>query len=333
MGFLSYHLRLYQLELQQLENSPITPERLTRARQLLQILADLTDEGYPELAEQLERTISGPARLRDYLRRAHAAPFPRPSPPPNCGALPYSAQDTELCAAISQAMRAAASAPDTAPVPFTDHLHRFCRWLGYDAQTAYIFLLRDTLLPFVCYSAQGRARIYPWLLSRSSFAALTGRQNADDDLRASIYNALESGCTTPRAFFQAVLPDIRQTITRFPQAKATLSAMLAAIPAERILVVESGCAGTFPLLLMSLDDRVDLRMYTTYPYLTGVYRTRIFTPRYEENRLFETMASQAQYFRFSGLRDGRFYVRTCTDAAVGRQSLQELKQMIPPRIR
>lgn len=212
MGFLSYHLRFYRSELQQLENSPITQERLTRARRLLQILADLTDEGYPELAEQLERTISGPSRLRDYLRRAHAAPFPRPSPPPNCGALPYSAQDTELCSAISQAMRAA-------------------------------------------------------------------------------------------------------------------------IPAERILVVESGCAGTFPLFLMSLDDRVDLRMYTTYPYLTGVYRTRIFTPRYAENRLFETMASQAQYFCFSGLLDGRFYVQTCTDAAVARQSLQELKQMIPPRIR
>ncbi len=93
------------------------------------------------------------------------------------------------------------------------------------------------------------------------------------------------------------------------------------------MVIESGCAGTFPLLLMSLDGRVDMRMYTTYPYLAGIFGARIFTSQYEENRMFETMASQELYFRFSGIRDGCFYVRKCTEAKIEWQSLQEIKMM------
>lgn len=107
--------------------------------------------------------------------------------------------------------------------------------------------------------------------------------------------------------------------------------MLEGVDAERILVVESGCTGTFPLLLMSLDDRVDMRMYTTYPYLTNIFAERIFTSGYEENRLFETMASQELYFRFSGVRNGKFFVRKCTDAAVEARALAEIRMMQPAR--
>ena len=77
-------------------------------------------------------------------------------------------------------------------------------------------LLRDALLPFVYYLARGRARIYPWLLSRASLAALTGRENADDELRASVYRTLEAGCTDIRSFAGIVLPEMRRTISRYP---------------------------------------------------------------------------------------------------------------------
>lgn len=327
MGFLSYNLRFYRAELQRLEGSPVTQKSLYRARQLLRMLDDLADEGYTALHEQLESSFSGESRLRAYLKSGHAAPFSRPERRTDAGPLSYEKQDTELCCAIAQVMREAAAEPETARVFFAENLQRFCRWLGYDDRTAYIFLLRDTLLPFVFYAAQGRERIYPWLLSRKSFAALTGRQNADDEIRACIYSALEAGHTDSQTFFRFVLPRIRQTIAQYPQAEDTLSGMLAGIDAEKILVVESGCAGTFPLLLMSLDARADLRMYTAYPYLEEAFGARIFTGRYEENRLFETMASQELYFRFSAIRGGKFYVKTCTDASVKRQALAEIRAM------
>ena len=327
MGFLSYSLGFYREELQRLAQTPASPDNLYRARQLLQMLDDLTADGYTELNDTLETAFSGVSRLRDYLRRNHAGPFTAPKTQARTSPLPYSPQEIELRTAISGAMQAAEGAEDLS-APFADRLRQFCRWVGYDEDTAYIFLLRDTLLPFVFYAARGRERIYPWLLSRSSFVALTG-QAAADDVRASIYRALEAGCTEFDAFCRFVLPEMRRTLARYPQAEQRLRAMLQGIGAERILVVESGCTGTFPLLLMSLDARVDLRMYTAYPYLTGIFGPRLFTSQYEENRMFETMAAHALYFRFSGLRDGSFYVQPCTDAAVRAQALAEIRQMLP----
>ena len=303
MGFLSYNLGFYRSELQRLEDGPAAPENVYRAHQLLRMLDDLAEEGYTELNAQLESAFSGMSRLREYIKRNHAAPIAFPEKPRR--ALSYSEREMELNCAISQAMQAAMS--EAAPVP--ENLHSFCRWIGYDERTAYIFLLRDALLPFIYYSARGRKRIYPWLLSRSSFAALAGRQNVDDEIRAAVYEALEAGCADFETFRRFVLPEIRRTMERYPRAKAALCAMLAEMDAERILVVESGCAGTFPLLLMSLDERADMRMYTTYPYLAGIYKARIFTTRYEENRMFETMASQEQLFRFSACGTGGFMCR------------------------
>ena len=327
MGFLSYNLNFYGHELKKLEERPATETGIYRARQLLRMLDDLTDEGYTELNTLLEKEIHGVSRLHKYLRENHAVPFRMCSNCPDTKTLSYSESDTELNQAILNAVNEANSFSPTTTLPFTDKLHRFCRWIGYDADTAYIFLLRDTLLPFVYYLGQGRTNIYPWLLGRKSFAELTQNQYADDEIRASIYRALEDGCADCKSFFEFVLPDIRKTIAAYPQAENVLRTMLGNIDATRIIVVEAGCAGTFPLLLMSLDDRVDMRMYTTYPYLTDIYGTRIFTTHYEENRMFETMASQEFYFRFSGIRDGRFYVRRCMNTAVEKKALAEIEIM------
>lgn len=327
MGFLSYCLGYYRQELQALEAAPAAEAGIAHARRLLCILDDLAAEGYTALNERLEAEQRGISRLRAYLHRTHAEPFSFSASPLNAAALPYSAQEAELRCAIQDAVHAARAVPALSS-PFADELERFCRWIGYDENTAYIFLLRDTLLPFVRFLAQGRARIYPWLLSRRAFAALTGQENADDAIRAAIYKALGSGCTDFPSFLRLVLPDMRRTLDRYPQARDTLRAMLAEIDAERIVVVESGCAGTFPLLLMSLDERADMRMFTAYPYLTGIFSGRLFTERYEENRLLETMASQALFFRFSGIRDGRFYVQKCLDPSAEAQALAEIRRML-----
>lgn len=241
--------------------------------------------------------------------------------------LSYSEGETELDQAILNAVNAANEFSPTTALPFAGRLCSFCQWIGYDADTAYIFLLRDTLLPFVYYLSRGRTNIHSWLLGRKSFAELTGDQKADDKIRASIYRALEDGYTDGKSFLGFVLPDMRKKLAAYPRAESVLRTMLGNIDAARIIVVESGCAGTFPLLLASLDPRVDMRMYTTYPYLTDAYRTRIFTTRYEENRMFETMASQELYFRFSGIRDGRFYVRRCMNTVIEKKALAEIEIM------
>lgn len=328
MGFLTYSLRYYRDALQTLEDMPAAPDRIDHARQLLRMLDDLTDEGYTELNAALEETFCGVTRLRTYLQKNHAAPFSFPAKPFDENALAYSSQNQKLGGAIERAMQMARAASESVSIPFADKLRRFCDWIGCEDGTAYIFLLRDALLPYVYYAARDRKRIYPWLLGRKSFAALTGQPNADDAIRSSIYGALEAGCADFQSFCQCALPDIRRTMRQYPQAESALRAMLESVDADKIIIVESGCAGTFPLLLMSLDDRADMRMYTTYPYLNGIYTERVFTSRYEENRMFETMAAQDAYFRFSELRDGRFYVQKCANASVEIRALSEIGAML-----
>lgn len=331
MGFLSFNLSYYSDELRKLENGSRSAADVYHARQLLRMLSDLDDEGYPELGARVEADFCGVSRLRGYLSDCHAAPFaPVSSAPFPELSLDYSPQPTELCTAVDLAIAAAASLSPTEPTgQFTQVLKRFCHWLGYDDGTAYIFLLRDTLLPFVYYRTRGRDRIHPWLLSRRSFARLTGHDDADDELRVSTFGALEAGCTDFEAFRSYVLPRMRRTIEGYPHAAHLLRDLLADIREDHIVVVESGCSGTFPLLLMSLDDRVHLRMYTTYPYLRGIYGHRVYTARYEDMRTFETMTSHEQYLRFADIQNRRFYVQTCTAPAVRHQALSEIREMLP----
>lgn len=328
MSFLSYSMNYYRQALQALKENPCTPETIYRAKQLLKLLDDLADEGYTELNEQLEATHQALSFLRTYLTQNRAEPFPLPEKSVPSEALSYTSKELELSEAVHCAMEAATSVSDISPAPFIRELRRFCQWIGYEDDTAYIFLLRDTLLPLAYFLGNGRTRVYPWLLSRKSFAELTGVENADDEIRAAVYRALEVGCADFQAFSRIVFPDIRAAIGRYPQTETRLRSMLEGIDARKIHIVESGCCGTFPLLLMSLDDRADIRMYTTYPYLSNLYASRVYTARYEENRLFETMVSQEAYFRYSGLRNGRFFVRKCTNPEIERQALSEIRAML-----
>ncbi|MDE7432057.1 MAG: hypothetical protein K2N34_09105 [Lachnospiraceae bacterium] len=157
----------------------------------------------------------------------------------------------------------------------------------------------DTLVPYIYYQSKNRKRIYPWLLGRKTLTMLTRMDNVDDEIRSSIIRALEFGkCRNYKDFCGVVLPDIRSTLKQYPEIENCLIALFEKIKEKHIIVVESGCSGTFPMLLMSLDDRVDVCMYTTYPYLLEIYGDKIYSPKYEENRLFETLYSQDLYFRY-----------------------------------
>ena len=159
MGFLSYSLGFYRETLQTLERAPVTADSLDLARRLLRMLDDLAYEGYDELEDHLERSFHGVSRLRAYLQRNRAAAFAPPERRADGNVVPYASQDIDLHTAILQAMRAADALPEAPAPPFADRLLCFCRWIGYDEQTAYIFLLRDMLLPFVSFLSRGRTHI------------------------------------------------------------------------------------------------------------------------------------------------------------------------------
>ncbi len=329
MGFISFNLEFYRNELQILTTAPVNDERIYRAKQLLKMLDDLVDEGYTELNYKLEETYSGVSKLRAYLENNHIEPFPVCRKPFSTADITYENCARELTAAIQELTVNAEKGTELRYDVFLSELVDFCKWIGYEENTAYIFLLRDTLLPYIYYQSKNRKNIYPWLLSRKTLTKLTGTDNADDKIRSSIFNALKSGqCRNFRSFCNMALPDIRSVLKNYPEIKECLITLLDEIKEKHIVVVESGCSGTFPMLLMSLDERVDFRMYTTYPYLLKIYGDKIYSSKYENCRLFETLYSQDLYFRFADLKDGEFFVEKCNNKEIEKYAFAETKAIL-----
>ena len=329
MGFISFNLEFYKNELQKLETTTVSGETIYRAKQLLKMLDDLLDEGYTVLNNKLEEAYSGVSKLRAYLEDNHSEPFPIYRKPFSATDVTYGQSTYELTEAIKELTENAKKSKDVSDNVFLSELIDFCKWIGYEEDTAYIFLLRDTLLPYIYYQSKNRKNIYPWLLGRTTLTKLTGADDVDDEIRYPIFKALESErCGNYKDFCDAVLPDIRAALKRYPEIEKCLISLLEEIKQKHIIVVESGCSGTFPMLLKSLDDRVDLRMYTTYPYLLKIYGDKIYSLKYENSRLFETLYSQDLYFRFSDLRDGKFFVEKCSNKEIEKYAVAEIKTIL-----
>ena len=329
MGFISFSLNYYKGELQELESSVASQETIYHAKQLLKMIDDLLDEGYTELNETLEEACQGVSRLRDYLRKNDAYPFPIYRKAMTEADVIYEQEEIDLTNAINELIICGKGSHAESDDIFLAELIRFCEWIGYEEDTAYIFLLRDALLPYIYYRHKNRVSIYPWLLGRKTLTMLTGKAFVDDEIRASIIKAIEiDRCDNYDDFCKAVLPDMRTTIRQYPEIESQLTDLLTTIKEKHIVVIESGCSGTFPMLLKCLDERVDIRMYTTYPYLQEAYGDRIYSPKYEENRLFETLYSQDLFFQFSSLRDNHFYVRKSYNQEVRTNSYAEVKTIL-----
>lgn len=329
MFFISFNLEFYKKELKNLECSLVTEKTIYWAKQLLKMLDDLLDEGYTNLNKELEEAFCGVSRLKAYLKNNHAKPFPIYRKPISENDVFYDEKSYELSEAIKELTGKADKSVGVRDDVFLPELVRFCKWVGYEENTAYIFLLRDTLMPYIYYQSKNRKGIYPWLLGRQTLAKLTGIDNADDEIRASIYKALYlETCNNFKEFCNTVLPDIRATLKQYPEVEKYLIRLLGEIKEKHILVIESGCSGTFPLLLMSLDERIDMRMYTTYPSLLKLYGDRIYTEKYEECRLFETLYAQDLYFRFSDFKNGQFFVNKCNNKEVEKRTISELNTIL-----
>lgn len=329
MSFISFSLNYYKGEIQQLEASAVSQETIYHAKQLLKMLDDLLDEGYTELNETLEKDCQGVSRLRDYLQKNGACPFPACRKTITEADVRYEHEDIELTKGINKLIICSKESPKESENSFLAELKNFCEWIGYEEATAYIFLLRDTLLPYIYYLHKDRASIYPWLIGRKTLTMLTGKEFVDDELRACIIKALEiDKCDNFNDFCKVVLPDMRTVVSRYPDIEEHLIDLLNTIKEKNIVVIESGCSGTFPMLLKCLDKRVDIRMYTTYPYLKKVYGDKIYSDKYEENRLFETLYSQDLLFQFSALRDNHFYVKKTDNREISENSYAEIRTIL-----
>ncbi len=306
MGIVSFHEKYYLRKLEEYENRILSDAEIYNVKQLLKVLDDLTDEGYTSLNDALESDFSCLTRLRNILHKNGATPFPI-----NHEKLPdtaYSSRKYELEGLLKDLIVQAGKQGSTSSNPFLKEIHRYCEWIGQDDDTAYVFLLRDALLPYIFFKKRNIRNIYPWLISRRSLEDITKTENVDEELRLPLYEALESDHIEFEDFFPFCKERILKALDNHQELKTILLGLLGSIKQSRIIVIESGYMGTVPMMLKALDDRVDFRLYKTAPFLYEPYQDKLFCKQYEDLRSFETLYSQDLLLKYSSYRNGRFYV-------------------------
>ena len=323
VGFLSFNEKYYNQRLNELENKALTSSDIYETKQLLKVLEDLYDEGYTNLNNHMENKFSCLTRLRNLLKRFGTSPFPiirREIPQIN-----YSAKSYALDSVIDKLIASAKKIDASSISSFLVSIYQYSEWIGYEEGTAYIFLLRDTLLPYIFFRNKNRRSIHAWLINRNFLKDITRINEIDDNFRLPIYEALESGKVSFDIFCSFCRVRTLSTLNEHEKLKDVLTDLLNSISEDRIVVVESGYAGTIPITLKALDNRVDFRMYTTAPFLYETYKDRIFCYKYEDLRKFETLIAQDVLLKYSSYSKGKFYVNITNNDAVLNESLKEIK--------
>jgi hypothetical protein len=326
MGFISFNENYYRRKLEEYENKLLSDADIREAKQLLKVLDDLADEGYTNLNDRMEADFSCLTRLRAVLRRRGEIPFPIDHE--RLSDTVYGKNEYELRELIGDLVEEAEDHSRVSPNPFLEEIHRYCDWIGYEEDTAYVFLLRDAFLPYVFFRSRGRDNIHPWLISRRFLEDITETKDADDDIRLPLYEALESGHIQFGDYSAYCGERILPVLNGHPKLKTILLELLRPIEQDRILVIESGYMGTIPMMLRALDGRVDFRLFTTAPFLYETYRDRIFCRKYEDLRRFETLYSQDLFMRYSSYRGGKFYVNASADGSVKEKAVSEIAGMM-----
>ncbi len=322
MGFISFNEEYYRRKLDKYENKILSNSDICEAKQLLKVLDDLTDEGYTNLNDTMEADFSCLTRLRAVLHRCGEAPFPIDHQ--RLSDTVYGKNEYELEELLGKLIEEAKKYSSVSANPFIEEIYRYCEWIGYEKDTAYVFLMRDTLLPYVFFCSRGRDNNHPWLISRRFLENITKTEYVDDDIRLPLYEALESGHIQFDEYSAYSKKRILPVINEHQKLKTILLDLLGSIKQSKIIVIESGYMGTIPMILKALDDRVDFRLFTTAPFLYETYKDRIFCRKYEDIRRFETLYSQDLFMQYSSYSSGKFYVNVSADESVKEKTISEI---------
>ena len=322
MGFISFNENYYRKKLENYENKILSDAEICEAKQLLKVLDDLTDEGYTNLNDRMEADFSCLTRLRSLLHRCGEVPFPINHE--RLSDTVYGRSEYELEELLGHLIEEVRNNSSVSANPFLEEIYRYCEWIGFEEDTAYVFLMRDALLPYVFFRSRGRDNIHPWLISRRFMEDITKTEYVDDDIRLPLYEALESGHIQFDDYSAYCKKRILPVLNEHPKLKTILIDLLNSIKQNRIIVIESGYMGTIPMMLKAMDDRVDFRLFTTAPFLYETYQDRIFCRNYEDIRRFETLYSQDLFMQYSSYYNMEFYVNVSVEESVKEKTLSEI---------
>ena len=336
MGFISYSqsflrnkLNLYESVYKNNAPKPVVHE----AKVLLKFLEDIRDEGYENSYFRINKSCTAVNRLKMFIAANNEKPFFMHK---HAGksSIKYETCEYHLevyLSLLDQKINVPHFTFDAVPDIFYDILsYSKSVFKNSNSETAYGFLLRDALLPYLAFkkwdSTSQHLNIVPLFISRKFFSFFEkNNEELYSFVQNIIFDALDNNAKTfeqLKSYVKASLVKSSADLTRLVDA---IKAMLNIIPQKHIMVIESGYIGTMPVLLSAIDDRVDFRMFTTIPYFYEVYKNKFFTKNFEKLRLFETIQCQDALFKLSSvLNNGQVKVRETSDFEVKNNSIREL---------
>ncbi len=336
MGFIDYFNFYLGKFLNENETNIPSADILKQAKILLKMMDDIADEGYTETAKYIEGEEHKLSRLRKLISDNGETAFPlvhfTVAENPE-----YEEKEQLLNEYVRNLYTLLGKESDSHKThPFYKELHEYTQYLKKQIgdDTAYVFLLRDTLLPYLDFMRDGYENIYAYPIGRKFLDFYPNHKEPDRNYEGSTYDhiheALFGAMYNEPQTFAEYRTELRKKLEPVFEAHdglyEELKSLLMKIPNGKIMVAESGYIGTIPSLLAAVDERVDFRMYASVPFMYKVYNGRLFSDHFEQIRMFETIQCQDALFRISSYKNGEFYVQETKNTEIINTSKIELSQ-------
>lgn len=308
MGFISYSIKFFNSRLNFYEtNYPLNASQkiIHEAKILLKFLEDIKDEGYLNSYDFINQKTNEIKRLNSFILKNNEIPFAMKKFTIKSD-LKYKNEQDDLNKYLTYLKNQMDLYTATSPPEIFYDILNYSRNIfePADLNTAYCFLLRDSLLPYLAFdkwNSNCKFKISPLFISRKYLSFL------DDDIYIEIQNiifaALDSGIKNFYELKTYVKNEIKSK-RNFDKLIQSLKNLLSDIKQGKIMIIESGYIGTIPMLLSSIDNRIDFKLFSTIPYFYDVYKGKFFTDEFQKMRLFETIQCQDALFKLSSI-DGK----------------------------
>lgn len=344
MHYMPYMLKYLPKKIEEYnQSSNVSEEQIHEAQMLLKEVLDLEDQGYIKSFNKLVKNLDVVNVLSEFLRK-HNAKIIRPVKKIGKVKPDYHTNKYELTRYIDK-MKGYVNhiTKQESSDPLLLDIMAYSKWLyqNFDSDTTYIFLFRDTLLPYLAFERweHGANNIKPWLIGRKWLSLFRNEKEKklsiestnfgdNDDLYETIYECLFTALDQENEDFNrfaAIMKDeFLKRKDNFSKVFESLSDLLKTIKTEKIMVIESGRFASIPMLLKCMDDRVDFRLFTTTPQFYGVYKNKFFSNEYDKNRLFENLSCQDDLMKFVEYNNNQFYIQECSNDDLIYKAVSEL---------
>lgn len=341
MDFVSFNMNWYKNRIEYYEtkalHANVTQDVIHEAKVMHKFLEDINDEDYHSTYELFQEKLQATKRLRNFIEMNNDKPFIVPQKSFIYNELSYSQSEIPLIQYLESDFMISPKVGQTNSITNYDEkkyieILNFSRWVfdSIKPNTAVVFLLRDTLLPYLAFKYWNKDNTklaVPLMIGRKYLSQFGNGDELYNRISDGVYTALYNCLESSKLFQSLAVSYIRESFYDNMDVIEKAKELLSSIQQPEICVVESGVHGTMPLLLKSCDERINsIKLYTTLPWLYDSWNGCFYTKQYENLRLFETLYCQDLLFTFSSLKDNSFFIREIVNEEIKKQSMLELEQ-------